>query len=275
MKILFENLGGINFDIGKTFAMNQRWANNSSFSMNSPRPTDALLFFSGSSAELVMRGSGTKTKIESGSLCLIPHGNMYTWTFHNNADSDGISSMLFEFILTDADGIQIELEDSLKVIDSVHSGLYRQMFSELINEFSRPQISYPRIKASGFSLIASASEAMRKKSVSGENFSCIYKGIKYLEKDPVQEKSVAEIAEMCGVSVNYFERLFKEYSGTTPALYRMLRKIDRAKSMLEIPSLSVEQIAAELNYSDCAYFCKCFKKLTGMTANEYRTMRAK
>ena len=85
-----------------------------------------------------------------------------------------------------------------------------------------------------------------------------------------QERSISEIARMCNVSVNYFERLFKEYSGVTPAKYRLIGKINRAKLMLETSFLSVEQISLELNFSDSAYFCRIFKKNVGMTPTQYR-----
>ena len=85
-----------------------------------------------------------------------------------------------------------------------------------------------------------------------------------------QEKSVDEIAQMCNVSVNYFERLFKEYSGMTPTKYRIAGKVSRAKLILETSSLSIEEIAEELNFSDSAYFCRCFKSNVGMTPSQYR-----
>ena len=75
---------------------------------------------------------------------------------------------------------------------------------------------------------------------------------------------------MCNVSVNYFERLFKEYSGMTPTKYRITGKVNRAKLMLETSSLSIEEISEELNFSDSAYFCRCFKGTVGMTPSQYR-----
>lgn len=270
MNISFEAIGNVNFDIKKIFAMNQHWSDNYVFSMTHPRPTDGLLLFSGCEAELRYSDGTTAFYAEKDSLVLIPHGKTYSWTFHECGKNDGAWCKLLEFLPICENGETLEFTDGLKIIDSSRSGLYKELFSTVIKEFSRPQVSFPRLKSATLSLIATASEALRKSTFSNKSFNCIYKGIKYLEKNPLQEKSIAEIAKDCGVSVNYFERLFREYSGKTPAVYRMQKKIDRAKAMLEIPSLSVEQIADELNYNDCAYFCKCFKKLCGMTANEYR-----
>ncbi len=270
MKISIENLCAANFDITKISALNQKWANNAGFFMNHPRPTDALLYFCGCDAILSYKDRDEDIHISEGSVCFIPHGEMYTWTFFNEHNGNNISCMLFEFLLNSEEGETIELSDSIVVIDSSRIRLCRHLFTDLINEASRPQISIPKTKSVAFSLISAFSEALREDAVSRRNFGCIHEGIRYLEEDPLQEKSVYEIAKLCNVSVNYFERLFKEYSGMTPTKYRLVRKADRAKVMLEMSALGIEQIAEELNFSDCGYFCRCFKKITGMTPTEYR-----
>lgn len=48
------------------------------------------------------------------------------------------------------------------------------------------------------------------------------------------------------------------------------KKIDRAKLLLLNEMLDVQQIAFELNYDDCGYFCRIFKKMCGCTPGEYR-----
>lgn len=188
INILFKNLGGVNFDISKIFAMNQIWDNGSSFTMNQPRPTNALLFFNGCDARIKAVNSDKSLRIQQGSLCIIPQGSMYTLTFYNNAECGGYSSMLFEFILTDENGIQINLADGIKIVDSINFVFYRQLFSELIGCFSKPQFSFPKSKAIGFSIIAFVSEVLCENGILKQKFSCIYNGIKYLETDTVQKK---------------------------------------------------------------------------------------
>ena len=269
MRIAFEQINSSCFDIMKIAAMNQRWANQPRFVMNQPRPTDALLFCCGCDAKLTYPNGGSVT-FEKGSVCLIPHGAMYTWDFDVARDGSEVSSMLFEFLLKNEEGEILELAEAVTFLDDRHEGWIRQLYTVLIAEVARPQVSYPRIKAAAFSLLAAVCEIYRAHVVTGRNYRCIYKGIRYLEEDLHQEKSIAELAEMCNVSINYFERLFREYRGMTPVKYRQLCKCERAKGLLETSVLSLEQIAEELNFSDCAYFCRSFKKYCGMTPTEYR-----
>ncbi len=270
MKISIENLTSTNFDIKKIFAMNQRWGNNAQFQMNQPRPTDALMYFCDCDAEFAPKDGSEPIYIKKGSLFFIPHGAAYTWTFYNGHNGKDVACQLFEFLLIDESDEIIELSDRPQVVESGRAGIAAHLFASLLGETSRPQRSLPAVKSVAFSIIATFSRLMSESSISRKSFGCIYSGIKYLEEDPTQEKSVDEIAKMCNVSVNYFERLFKEYSGMTPTKYRLVRRTERARLLLETPSLSIEQIAAELNFSDCAYFCRCFKKIVGMTPSEYR-----
>ena len=267
--MFLEHLNQVNFDIRKIFAMNQHWTDAQCFTMSRPRPTNALLFFSGSSAILTLSGRKEPILLKNGSLCLLRKGQTYTWTFYNNSDT-AISTMLFEFLLYDEKNENIDLDDDTKIMDNTYAGICRQLFHELILEYSRPQPAFPRIKASAYSLLAACADVLRRNSVAQQRFHCIYKGIQYLEEDPAQEKSMEEIAKMCGVSINYFERLFKEAFGITPTVYRLKMKILRAKKMLDANLFSIAQIAEELNFSDDAYFCRCFKKVVGITPNQYR-----
>lgn len=179
MEILFEQLKHLNFDIEKIFAMNQRWKNDSIFTMSSPRPTNALVFFRGGNAEITSEEFDAPLKIEKGSLCFIPSGKTYTWKFYNTGDENNIVCMLFEFIPKAEDGSQITLADNIKVVDDTHSTLYTQKFFELVNEFSKPQMSYPQLKAVGFSIIACASQALCEKVIFRQNLSSIYSGIQF------------------------------------------------------------------------------------------------
>lgn len=269
MKIELEQIGSFAFDIVRIAAMNQRWPNQARFVMSQPRPTDALLFCCGSDAKLTYP-NGDSVTFQRGTLCLIPHGAMYTWNFYNEHNGSEISCMLFEFLLKNEEGEILEFGEKVEFLDDGHGGRLRQLYEVLITEYARPQVSYPRIKAAAFSLLAAVCEICRANMVSEQKYRCIYKGIQYLEEDPHQEKSIAELAEMCNVSINYFERLFREHRGMSPVKYRQLRKCERAKGLLETSVLSLEQIAEELNFSDCAYFCRSFKKYFGMTPTEYR-----
>ena len=86
----------------------------------------------------------------------------------------------------------------------------------------------------------------------------------------IGHKTIAEIAEQCGVSECYFRRLFQEYSGESPMNFRQRYRIEKAKQLLlSDEHYTVGEIAEMLGFSDIYHFSKTFKKHFGLSPREY------
>lgn len=267
----FSDLYSKDYNFFSVCAMNQNWSDKATFVMDKPRPTNAILLFVGCSA-VFNELSGRKTiNVPKGSLFFLPASSQYKWTFYRD-NTHEISTMLFEFMIIDSSGKQIQICEEAGIIDISASKRTEILFKNLISEFSKPAFSIPKAKAVAHYLLSEIAEDGMKKRILEAKTELIYKGIKYLDEDPKQEKSISEIAAMCNVSINYFERLFKEYAKCTPAKYRLQRKIDKAKFMLAFDTITVEQISQELYFDDCAYFCRIFKKMCNCTPTQYRKL---
>ena len=94
----------------------------------------------------------------------------------------------------------------------------------------------------------------------------------YIEENPFASYSVDELAAACNISSGCFRRLFKEYSGKSPVEYRNDLKIEMAKSLLENSNATLEVMAESLGFESSAYFCRVFKKKTGMTPGDWRSV---
>lgn len=82
--------------------------------------------------------------------------------------------------------------------------------------------------------------------------------------------TIQEIAEELGVSYSNFRKLFKEYTGLSPATYQQDLKLQRAKEMLTTTDLSIKEIAYQLNFDSPDYFSAKFKIKTGRKPSEFR-----
>lgn len=85
-----------------------------------------------------------------------------------------------------------------------------------------------------------------------------------------QEVTIQEIAAALGVSYSNFRKLFKEYTGISPALYQQDLRLQRAKELLSTTQLSIKEIAYRLNFDSPDYFSAKFKSKTGHRPSEYR-----
>ncbi|SEO90635.1 response regulator [Paenibacillus sp. OV219] len=98
----------------------------------------------------------------------------------------------------------------------------------------------------------------------------IYEIKKYVETHYQREISLQDIANHFYLSREYISRKFKQELGENLSDYIGRIRIAKAQRLLENPNMRVVQIAQMVGYQDEKYFSKVFKKLTGMTPNEYR-----
>lgn len=72
---------------------------------------------------------------------------------------------------------------------------------------------------------------------------------------------------------HYLSNLFTELHGTTIEHYFISQKIERAKELLVYDELSLSEIANQLNYSSVAHLSKQFKKISGLTATQFKQLK--
>lgn len=84
--------------------------------------------------------------------------------------------------------------------------------------------------------------------------------------------TIQQITEELGVSYSNFRKLFKEYTGISPSLYQQDLKLQRAKELLSTTSMSIKEIAYQLNFESPDYFSSKFRLKTGAKPSEFRKM---
>lgn len=85
------------------------------------------------------------------------------------------------------------------------------------------------------------------------------------------ETTIQDIAEELGVSYSNFRKLFKEYTGLSPATYQQELRLLRAKELLSTTDLSIKEIAYRLNFESPDYFSAKFKAKMGIKPSEVKT----
>jgi AraC-like DNA-binding protein len=82
--------------------------------------------------------------------------------------------------------------------------------------------------------------------------------------------TIQQVAEELGVSYSNFRKLFKEYTGLSPAVYQQDLRLQRAKELLSTTDMSIKEIAYQLNFESPDYFSAKFKIKTGRRPSELR-----
>ena len=82
--------------------------------------------------------------------------------------------------------------------------------------------------------------------------------------------TIQDIAAQLNISYSKFRRIFKNLTGFSPAYYQMDLKLQRAKDLLSTTSLSIKDIAYQLDFTSPDYFSTKFKNKTGKKPSEFR-----
>ncbi|MFA3782798.1 AraC family transcriptional regulator [Melioribacteraceae bacterium 4301-Me] len=80
------------------------------------------------------------------------------------------------------------------------------------------------------------------------------------------------IEDEIGLDYNYISRLFSSLESITIEQYTLLQKIERAKELLKYGELTLSEIAYKLGYSSVQHLSNQFKKITGLTASQFKNL---
>ncbi len=98
----------------------------------------------------------------------------------------------------------------------------------------------------------------------------VLKAQDFIEEKHLEKLTVDQISNHFFITRRTFERRFKKATRHTVAEYIQRVKIEATKKRLEIGRKTINEIMYEVGYSDIQGFRELFKRITGMTPNEYR-----
>jgi len=99
--------------------------------------------------------------------------------------------------------------------------------------------------------------------------------ITYIERNYANQIFLSDIAEVCGVSPNYFCKIFKEETGKSFVDFLNELRINKAKELLLSTNLKSYEVAEKVGFNDYKYFSMIFKKYTGTSPSKFKEERQK
>ena len=95
--------------------------------------------------------------------------------------------------------------------------------------------------------------------------------VEYIEEHLDGAPTLEQLAAVARLSPYHFARQFKTATGLPPHQYVILRRVERARQLLQAATdLSLAEVALHAGFSDQSVFCLHFKRLVGVTPRRFR-----
>ncbi|RBW69749.1 response regulator transcription factor [Bacillus taeanensis] len=98
----------------------------------------------------------------------------------------------------------------------------------------------------------------------------IESAIKYIDNNLDKPLTIKDTAQYVHLNSSYFSVLFKEETGSTYSEFVTTQRIKKAKELLIVSDIGLDEISEQVGYQTTSYFIKIFKRYEDMTPKQYR-----
>ena len=150
---------------------------------------------------------------------------------------------------------------------------YERIYKKMISELQRCQDNYEEMLSILMRqlLICIHRELQKERKISD-----IYldnemdMATQYFTDNYSSDISIEEYASSRGMSISWFIRNFKKFTGITPMHFIVATRISNAQLILETTKYSISEISRIVGYDNPLYFSRLFHKVKGFAPSEYR-----
>ncbi len=205
---------------------------------------------------------GTEIHLKKGDILFLSHTEKYTF----EVNSDEYKYIFCDFLLED------NLVCKSDFFRPTNEEYTENLFRKLHKNFNNPSKSAIAKSISLFYEIYSLLMATDNPDYLSLNTRTKINDIKsYMDLNFKNTTlTISELASMIGMSEVYFRKLFKSQFGTSPSQYIASLRLNKSKELMRSTFMTLEDCALESGFSSLQYFCRVFKKATGITPSNYR-----
>jgi YesN/AraC family two-component response regulator len=98
----------------------------------------------------------------------------------------------------------------------------------------------------------------------------VRKAVAYIHAHYQEPITRDQIAKFIGINADYLTVCFNQELGIPTMTYLNRYRVNRAQTLLEMQDKKITEIAAEVGFSDSAYFSRIFLRETGVSPRAYQ-----
>lgn len=148
----------------------------------------------------------------------------------------------------------------------------KPLFEKMRNAWATKGVGY---KSTCVALIYQIFAMMQKQHnpsyLPNEQYKIIEKTIDYIDDNYLSPKlSCLDLADIAGISMPYYNKIFAKKFGTSPKQYILNKKLNYAKDLIVSSNMSVTDIAEKSGFQSVYHFSRLFKNHFNMSPQAYK-----
>lgn len=236
---------------------------------------------------IVFVKEGQLRKVEGGQVHQVRSGDVMIHHAHSpisiHADRQG-EHLYMNLELTVAGRDLFKLKQLPAVVRFPDPAPVWQSFTTLLDRWNEPEsaIRDMRVISAASDIISRLFETLAGQGIGGdpvldayrasetEQRSKFWEVLAFMENHLSEPLTCERLARIAHMHPSSFQKAFKDEYGVTPKLKHRQLRLEKARRLLENPSLTLEAIAHECGYCDAAYLIRIFQQLYLQTPGQYR-----
>jgi len=178
------------------------------------------------------------------------------------------------FYISETDEIYTRVTELLVVLSraAINGGANAQQIFSLSHRYMKDMRSLRNQEDLTHWLAGTLSRFMRHvfDMMDVKHTDAMHKVKEYMITNHARKLSLEEAASLVGYSPAYFSRIFKDEMGISFKEALNSIRIEKSKNLLLSSTASIAEICSMVGFNDQSYYCKVFKKLSGVTPDRFR-----
>jgi AraC family transcriptional regulator len=227
----------------------------------------------------IRTASGFRVRAQSkGAACVIPSGHALSASLEGEAEHLAIyldPSLILRAASESRTPAGVEVVERCSSNDAVISHIGMALLAELDSEALSGRLyaeSLANVLAVHLLRHYTANEVRAPKFTGGLSGQKLRSVMDFIAVNYEQDLTLAELAQVVGMSTFHFAREFKRTTGTAPHQYLMKFRVERAKALLAESEMPLVEVGFRSGFSHQSHFSRLFRRLTGTTPLSYRLM---